>query len=71
MTGRPSLAVRLGVDTGEVVTGREDTLTGDVLNAAAGLARAAEHDEILLGDDDRSARPRRRRARAGRIADDR
>jgi len=42
--------VRIGVNTGEVVTGGEDTLvTGDAVNVAARLEQAAEPGEVLLG----------------------
>ena len=44
------LAVRIGVNTGEVVTGTEERLaTGDAVNLAARLEEAAGHGEILLG----------------------
>jgi class 3 adenylate cyclase/tetratricopeptide (TPR) repeat protein len=48
----PELGVRarIGVDTGEVVTGTEERLaTGDALNVAARLQQAAGPGEILLG----------------------
>ena len=46
------LAVRIGVNTGEVVTGTEERLaTGDAVNVAARLEQAAQPDEILLGPD--------------------
>jgi class 3 adenylate cyclase len=41
---------RIGVMTGEVVTGTEDWLAGDALNVAARLEQAAEPGEVLLGD---------------------
>src|SRR4051812_34378175 len=42
--------VRIGVNTGEVVTGSADSLvTGDAVNVAARLEQAAEAGEILLG----------------------
>jgi class 3 adenylate cyclase/tetratricopeptide (TPR) repeat protein len=46
------LAVRIGVNTGEVVTGTEERLaTGDAVNVAARLEQAAEPGEILIGED--------------------
>jgi class 3 adenylate cyclase/tetratricopeptide (TPR) repeat protein len=43
--------VRIGVNTGEVVTGTGDTLvTGDAVNVAARLEQAAESGEVLLGE---------------------
>jgi class 3 adenylate cyclase/tetratricopeptide (TPR) repeat protein len=46
------LAVRIGVNTGEVVTGTEERLaTGDAVNVAARLEQAAEPGEILIGAD--------------------
>jgi class 3 adenylate cyclase/tetratricopeptide (TPR) repeat protein len=45
-----SLAVRIGVNTGEVVTGTEERLaTGDAVNIAARLEQAASPDEIVIG----------------------
>ena len=42
--------VRIGVNTGAVVTGGGDTLvTGDAVNVAARLEQAAEPGEVLLG----------------------
>ena len=42
---------RIGVNTGEVVTGEGDTLaTGDAVNVAARLEQAAAPGEILLGE---------------------
>ncbi|HEV7641386.1 MAG TPA: adenylate/guanylate cyclase domain-containing protein, partial [Gaiellaceae bacterium] len=42
--------VRIGVNTGEVVTGRGDSLvTGDAVNVAARLEQAAGSGEVLLG----------------------
>ena len=67
----PGLGVqaRIGVNTGEVVTGTEERLaTGDAVNVAARLEQAAQPGEILLGEDDARARPRRGRGRAGRAA---
>jgi class 3 adenylate cyclase len=40
---------RIGVMTGEVVTGTDDWLAGDALNVAARLEQAAEPGEVLLG----------------------
>jgi class 3 adenylate cyclase/tetratricopeptide (TPR) repeat protein len=48
----PELGVqaRIGVNTGEVVTGTEERLaTGDAVNVAARLEQAAEPGEVLLG----------------------
>jgi class 3 adenylate cyclase/tetratricopeptide (TPR) repeat protein len=46
------LAVRIGVNTGEVVTGTEERLaTGDAVNVAARLEQAAQPGEILLGPE--------------------
>src|SRR5437660_6688433 len=45
------LAVRIGVNTGEVVTGTEERLaTGDAVNVAARLEQAAPPGEILVGE---------------------
>jgi class 3 adenylate cyclase/tetratricopeptide (TPR) repeat protein len=42
---------RIGINTGEVVTGTEERLaTGDALNVAARLEQAAEPGEIILGE---------------------
>ncbi len=42
---------RIGVNTGEVVTGTEERLvTGDAVNVAARLEQAAEPDEVLIGE---------------------
>jgi class 3 adenylate cyclase/tetratricopeptide (TPR) repeat protein len=49
----PELGVqgRIGVNTGEVVTGIEERLaTGDAVNVAARLQNAADPDEILIGE---------------------
>ena len=46
------LASRIGVNTGEVVTGEGDSLaTGDAVNVAARLEQAAPQDQILIGED--------------------
>src|SRR6476620_8671860 len=48
----PELGVRgrIGVNTGEVVTGTSERLaTGDAVNVAARLEQAAQPDEILIG----------------------
>src|SRR5437773_6818345 len=43
---------RIGVMTGEVVTGTEERLaTGDAVNVAARLEQAAEPGEILIGTE--------------------
>ena len=50
----PELGIqgRIGVMTGEVVTGTEERLaTGDAVNVAARLEQAAEPGEILIGDE--------------------
>ena len=45
-----TLELRIGVNTGEVVTGTEERLaTGDAVNVAARLEQAARPGEILLG----------------------
>jgi class 3 adenylate cyclase/tetratricopeptide (TPR) repeat protein len=41
---------RIGVMTGEVVTGTEGWLAGDAVNVAARLEQAARPGEVLLGD---------------------
>jgi class 3 adenylate cyclase/tetratricopeptide (TPR) repeat protein len=42
---------RIGVNTGEVVTGTEERLaTGDAVNVAARLQQAAQPNEVLIGD---------------------
>ncbi len=46
------LALRIGINTGEVVTGTEERLVaGDAVNLAARLEQAAGPDEILLGPE--------------------
>ncbi len=50
----PELGVqaRIGVNTGEVVTGTQERLaTGDAVNVAARLEQAAAPGEILIGDE--------------------
>jgi class 3 adenylate cyclase/tetratricopeptide (TPR) repeat protein len=48
------LQARIGVNTGEVVTGEGDTLvTGDAVNVAARLEQAAEPGEVLIGVETR------------------
>src|SRR5438105_8750243 len=52
----PELGVqgRIGVSTGEVVTGTEERLaTGDAVNVAARLEQAAQPGEILIGEETR------------------
>ena len=45
------LQARIGVNTGEVVTGTEERLaTGDAVNVAARLEQAAQPGEILIGE---------------------
>jgi class 3 adenylate cyclase len=41
---------RIGVMSGEVVTGAEDWLAGDALNVAARLEQAARPGDVLLGE---------------------
>jgi class 3 adenylate cyclase/tetratricopeptide (TPR) repeat protein len=41
---------RIGLMTGEVVTGTEDWLAGDAVNVAARLEQAAQPGEVLLGE---------------------
>src|SRR6187455_1662915 len=46
------LQARIGLNTGEVVTGTEERLaTGDAVNVAARLEQAAPPGEILIGTD--------------------
>ena len=48
---RTTLELRIGVNTGEVVTGTEERLaTGDAVNVAARLEQAAQPGEILIGE---------------------
>src|SRR6266567_515586 len=52
----PELGVqaRIGVNTGEVVTGTQERLaTGDAVNLAARLEQAAQPGEILIGEETR------------------
>jgi class 3 adenylate cyclase/tetratricopeptide (TPR) repeat protein len=45
------IAGRIGVNTGEVVTGTEERLaTGDAVNVAARLEQAAQSGEVLIGE---------------------
>jgi class 3 adenylate cyclase/tetratricopeptide (TPR) repeat protein len=47
-----ALEARIGVNTGQVVTGTEERLaTGDAVNVAARLEQAAAPGEVLLGSD--------------------
>jgi class 3 adenylate cyclase len=49
------IAGRIGVNTGEVVTGTEERLaTGDAVNVAARLEQSAQPGEVLIGDETRS-----------------
>jgi class 3 adenylate cyclase/tetratricopeptide (TPR) repeat protein len=46
-----SLQVRIGIDTGEAVTGTEERLaTGDMVNMAARLEQSADPGQILIGE---------------------
>jgi class 3 adenylate cyclase/tetratricopeptide (TPR) repeat protein len=46
------LTLRIGVNTGEVITGTEERLAvGDAVNVAARLEQSAGSDEILLGSE--------------------
>ncbi|MGN6796748.1 MAG: AAA family ATPase [Gaiellaceae bacterium] len=48
------LKARIGVNTGEVVTGEGDTLvTGDAVNVAARLEQAADAGDVLIGTETR------------------
>src|SRR5437763_654599 len=48
------LQARIGVNSGEVVTGEGDTLvTGDAVNVAARLEQAASAGAVLIGDETR------------------
>jgi class 3 adenylate cyclase/tetratricopeptide (TPR) repeat protein len=49
-----SLLLRIGVNTGEVVTGTDERLaTGDAVNVAARLEQAARPGEVLIGEPTR------------------
>ena len=49
---RVEIDVRIGVNTGEVVTGSGDSLvTGDAVNVAARLEQAAAPGEVLIGSE--------------------
>jgi len=49
--GRLGLEARIGVNTGEVVAGKGETLvTGDAVNVAARLEQGASPGEVLLGE---------------------
>jgi class 3 adenylate cyclase len=49
-----TLELRIGVNTGEVVTGTEERLaTGDAVNVTARLEQAAQPGEILIGAETR------------------
>jgi hypothetical protein len=51
-TFQTRLQLRMGVNTGEVVTGTEERLaTGDAVNVAARLEQAAQPGDILLGEE--------------------
>src|SRR6476646_5964633 len=55
-TAVPALGLqgRIGVNTGEIVTGEGDTLvTGDAVNVAARLEQAAEPGQVLIGGETR------------------
>ena len=59
----PELGIRgrIGVNTGEVVTGTSERLaTGDAVNVAARLEQAAEPGEVLIGEATHRARARAR-----------
>ncbi len=45
-----TLAIRIGINTGEVVTGERRLVAGDAVNVAARLAQAAEPGTVLAGD---------------------
>ena len=52
---RLGMAARIGVNTGEVVTGEGDTLvTGDAVNVAARLEQLAGVGEVLIGGETRA-----------------
>ena len=57
---------RIGVNTGEVLTGTEERLaTGDAVNVAARLEQAADAGEVLIGDATLALVARRGRGRRG------
>ena len=67
----PELGIqgRIGVTTGEVVTGTAERLaTGDAVNLAARLEQAAQPGEILIGEADAAVGPGCRGGRAGGAA---
>src|SRR5258705_10775154 len=52
------LGIRIGINTGEVVTGEGETLvTGDAVNVAARLEQAAAPGETLIGRETRGLLP--------------
>jgi class 3 adenylate cyclase len=52
---RLGVSARIGLNTGEVVTGTEERLaTGDAVNVAARLEQAAQPGEILIGEETRA-----------------
>ena len=60
---------RIGVNTGEIVTGTQERhATGDAVNVAARLQQAAEPDEVLIGAPTRALVARRGRGGGGRAA---
>ena len=68
----PELGIRgrIGVNTGEVVTGTSERLaTGDAVNVAARFEQAAEPGEVLIGEATLRARARCGGGRAGRAVD--
>ena len=48
-----AVAVRIGINSGEVVGSRETFVTGDAVNVAARLEQAARPGEVLLGETTR------------------
>ena len=68
----PELGIRgrIGVNTGEVVTGTEERLaTGDAVNVAARFEQAAAPGEVLIGGATHALVARRRGRRSRRAAD--